>query len=72
MAKEYIQEVDTETVIPPLPDGENDDIAASMVEVDDEESDAAVEDRLESEDDEFQDEMDAQADEDATDDTEAA
>lgn len=67
MAQEYIQEVERdETVIPPLPDAETDDLGSSMVDDKAEESDAAVEDRLEAEDDEFKDEMEAEADEDAS------
>lgn len=62
MAKDNVREVERDETIPPLPDAENDDLAASMIDGADE-NDTAVENRLETEDGKFKDEMEGQADE---------
>lgn len=64
MSQENVQDIErADGTVPPLPDAETDDLGAAMI---DNEDDKAVEDRLESEDEEFQDEMQDEGNTDAT------
>lgn len=71
MAQEHIQEIvttDDETVIPPLPEAETDDLGSAII-VEETDTDAAVDERLAAEDEHLREEM-AEADEDAADEAE--